>query len=40
MFQYPSSLMTVQGLILLKPPRISFAAGDGRYWNIHHTHLI
>jgi hypothetical protein len=34
MFQYPSSFLTMQGLILLTLSRISFAAGDGRYWNI------
>ena len=35
----PSSFMTMQGLIL-PTSRISFAAGDGRYWNNRHTHPI
>jgi hypothetical protein len=32
--------MTMQGLILLMLTRTSFAAGNGRYWNIHHTNQI
>jgi hypothetical protein len=40
MFQYPSSFMTMQGLILLTLSRTSFAAGDGRYRDIRHTHPI
>jgi hypothetical protein len=34
MFQYASSFITMQGLILLTLSRISFGTGDGRYWNI------
>jgi hypothetical protein len=34
----PSSFMTMRGVTLLTRWRISFAAGDGRYWNIRHTH--
>ena len=36
----PSSFMTMLGLILPTLSRISFAAGDGRYWNNRHTHPI
>jgi hypothetical protein len=36
----PSSFMTIRGLILLTLSRISFAAGDGRYWDIRHTRPI
>jgi hypothetical protein len=36
----PSSFMTVRGVTLLTLWWISFAAGHGRYWNIHHTHPI
>jgi hypothetical protein len=39
MFHYPSSFMTMQGLILLMLSRFSFAAAVGRYWNICHIHL-
>jgi hypothetical protein len=39
MADVPVSIMTMQGLILLTLSRTS-AAGDGRYWNIHHTHPI
>jgi hypothetical protein len=33
----PSPFMTIQGLILLTLSRSSFAAGNGRYWNIRRT---
>jgi hypothetical protein len=37
---HPSSFMKMQGMILLTLSRISFAGGNGRYWNISHTHPI
>jgi hypothetical protein len=37
---YPSSFITMQGLILLTLSRTTFASADRRYWNIRHTHQI
>ena len=36
----PSFFITLQGVTLLLLSQISCAAGNGRFWNIHHTHLI
>ena len=39
-YRTPSFFMTAQGVTPLLLSKISWAAGNGRFWNIHHTHPI
>ena len=36
----PSFFVAMEGVTPLLVPRSSFAAGNGRFWNIHRTHSI
>ena len=40
LYRTPSFFMTMQGVTPLLLSQISCAAGNGRFWNIHHTHPI